>query len=95
MQIGDPRTPSQTQNISKQMLDNVVQMAPQSANQTLRTSSGIKDKFLHGLLDKIDHATKKLSRHQAEQVTQTMVAKMPTNSFSSVWRIKGKLLICG
>jgi hypothetical protein len=89
IQIGERRTPSQTQNISKQTLDNVIQMAPQKTNQSLRTSSGVKDKFLHSFLDKIERATKKLSGDRAEQVTQTMLAKMPANSFSPVWRIKG------
>ena len=53
-QIGEPRIPSQTQSLSKQMLDNVIQIAPQKANQALRTSSGIKDKFPHGFFEKIE-----------------------------------------
>ncbi|KAG2354321.1 hypothetical protein BDR07DRAFT_1548776 [Suillus spraguei] len=89
MKVGAARTTAETQSISHQMLENASTLARQKENVDLQTSTGVKDTILHFFLDKLEKARKSLSGHAARQATREAYSRLPANTFSPVWRIRG------
>ncbi|KAG2369048.1 hypothetical protein BDR07DRAFT_1447877 [Suillus spraguei] len=89
MKVGAARTTAETQSISRQMLENASTLARQKENVDLQTSTGVKDTILRFFLDKLEKARKSLSGHAARQATREAYSRLPANTFSPVWRIRG------
>ncbi|KAG2352717.1 hypothetical protein BDR07DRAFT_1497778 [Suillus spraguei] len=75
--------------VSNVMLENASTLARQKENVDLQTSTGVKDTILCFFLDKLEKARKSLSGHAARQATQEAYSRLPANTFSPVWRIRG------
>ncbi|KAG1724109.1 uncharacterized protein EDB91DRAFT_1063018 [Suillus paluster] len=89
MKVGAARTTAETQSVSHRMLENASTLARQKENVDLRTSTGVKDTILRFFLDKLEKARKSLSGDAARQATREAYTRLPANTFSPVWRIRG------
>lgn len=67
------------------------QMEPQRANNALRVSTGIKDRFLYYFLGELEKKKKGLKSEDAEKVTWEFIRLMPSNPYNPVWEIKGRV----
>ncbi|KAH7911093.1 hypothetical protein BJ138DRAFT_1151546 [Hygrophoropsis aurantiaca] len=88
MQVGRQRIPTETQRVSRTMLENASTMARQKDNADLQTSTGVKDTILRFFIDKVEKAKKSLRGDAARRATQHAYTQLPAKVFSPVWRIR-------
>lgn len=75
------------------MFLNATQVGNQTRVKAMKTSTGTKDTYLESFLDRMSSAFKrKHGLSEKQKALDDVIASLPGNIISPVWRIKGSIL---